>query len=1661
MPQDYTTVHLNDGTTVHLKGQLTPDQIGPQLAAFQKPPQPSTAEISQAPSESLWQKTQDVFPVLKGQWLHQPMPSQDVSQLAYPERAMSPETQQAHPIITGASQFAGALTTPENLMLTATMAKAPATIAKLASAYFTAQMSEGAYNGFLEGFHQWKAGNHGEAERVWTQAGLNLVAAKLAANHAMSGEPALKPEENPIAASGKTETEVKTTSSLSTGLAPKEPTYEELKARIAAIEARTKKPVIPAKLGEVPKTIAEIPPITAVMTPEFLDKITKKVTPHEQLNALRGEDDLEQARRGAPAPVDKPVINQVPEAERASTKIVADQQTEMARKIESREAAKETNPPQKPDIYQQIQELKAQLEAVRSKEAAGTPISRTTRERIAAMREAIGNRRDATLEGLQIENNELRKDQAEQTASALEVNRPGNRLETKQADMRTRQEKEAELAGFLTRRRQAKQLEEDRLREENAQLRNQQAVSPEVGPKVAPPKAAQPPAKPVPTPEAPTRSGEPLRAAAQPEVAKGEPRSLRGDLGERPPVETKPASGQLDFAKRIELQRQMVESMQQDPKYKGVAKARLQEIANERIKKERGSFGGGGPEDARARREAKINEWLNTLRDEKADPKSLDNAYKMLQAYGLSHDDIIQRMAGGADFAQTSSPQRGSGDPHDALAQAEREREQQEIEKRKAGEGEQNPPMAGLYRDESLTPAEQRNKFYFNEVAAHIDAPSDDLRQFTRHLQSKDGAPESFAKLSPEIKNLVFDSWDKTGDVSMVALKAAAERQASLDAADRLMPIEEKIVQTEALVDGRAVGESEIKGVLSSDVQELRRMFNLKDIRNKERGSLSFRRLSPEEREHANPIHRLADALDRIASFFEHPQLTDEQAATEQKARNIMREALASKARSNLEVYEALKTAIERHDNPTNERDNFIAFMDAGEGKPGAKFLQPEDQAMANVLHDMFKERWERIEEVKGREGGAIENYLAHIWEKAGKAGDMLRGLLSGKRPLEGSARFMKQRFWQYASSGVEHGLVPVTWNPIRLQLGALFDVDRFLMAHDIKDRFVDAGLAKWTKLGDYKNLPEGWEFLNEKIFQPKVMGEGALKEYGRYAAPREVARLFNRYLSPGLEGNPVFRNFRNYGNALNMIELGISGYHGTMISLVSATSDLSLGLQKVLNYGDYKGGIKDMLRGSVGSFILRSSAMDYNLGKRIQSEAIDPTGNQSLQKFVDLITTGGGRFKQDAWYTRGMSERKGFVNWLKLAPAGKFQEMAFTGVRKLSGPIMEKYVPRVKLGVASRMMEAKLADLQAKGITDPNTIATEMGKIWDSVDNRAGQMVYDNLFWNNAAKDLAFASIRAVGWDLGSFREYGGAALIDAPRQAAKLLRGQRPELTSRLAFTIATPLTIGLFGGMVHYLMTGKAPSKSEDYFFPGPDGAKVSFPSYMKDYFAFKSHPLRTAVNKLHPTLSQMYDLYSDTDFYGTEIYHPGDPLLKKGLDVMKWYGKSFEPLSVQGITKRIERGEPMGSAVTGMFGFMPAPSSVNQTKAESLAVDLASRQWQRGPRTSAEAERFQLVQQFQRQVGSGQPLDIGALQSAWASKKIQDTDLDKIYSNFGVPKLQREFKELNLPDALAVMREATPDERVQLKPLLLDKYDTITKYPPDMQQAYDAQIRSYLQ
>jgi len=367
--------------------------------------------------------------------------------------------------------------------------------------------------------------------------------------------------------------------------------------------------------------------------------------------------------------------------------------------------------------------------------------------------------------------------------------------------------------------------------------------------------------------------------------------------------------------------------------------------------------------------------------------------------------------------------------------------------------------------------------------------------------------------------------------------------------------------------------------------------------------------------------------------------------------------------------------------------------------------------------------------------------------------------------------------------------------------------------------------------------------------------------------------------------------------------------------------------------------------------------------GNKVLKEWYSP-GSQGAEigKFVEAMKQAGGRARMDRFYATEYTKKMKDAFRSGNIPGGILR-LPLAAIEQAAKPMMEWLVPRQKVGVFMDLARYEMERLDAKG-APPQEVRATMQKIWNSVDNRMGQLIYDNLFWNRTIKDLGMASVRSLGWNLGTFRELGGGA-IDFAHQAVKVAKGQRPEMTYRMAYTVSLPIVSGTIGAIMQYLYTGQGPQELRDYFFPKTgktdrDGnpARVSLPSYMKDIYHYYEEPGRTVTNKLHPALSIMADMLQNKDYFGTEIRNADDPIMKQLMDELKFGAKSTMPFSIQGAKKNLERGERAGAGVALPFiGITPAPRHLQQTDVQNEIFKTYERRKGHPERSQAQFERAQ--------------------------------------------------------------------------------------------------------
>jgi hypothetical protein len=566
-----------------------------------------------------------------------------------------------------------------------------------------------------------------------------------------------------------------------------------------------------------------------------------------------------------------------------------------------------------------------------------------------------------------------------------------------------------------------------------------------------------------------------------------------------------------------------------------------------------------------------------------------------------------------------------------------------------------------------------------------------------------------------------------------------------------------------------------------------------------------------------------------------------------------------------------------------------------------------------------------------------------------------------------------------------------------------------------------------------------------EKGFIP---GKGYVNT-GNYYAPEDAARVINNYLSPGLRGNQGFRAYLGAANVLNQAQLGLSAFHLGFTSVDAMVSKMALALNQGahLNLGK---AVKSLVEVPVApvSNIIR--------GNKLYKGWLAPgTQDAGIAKLVDAVVTSGGRAKMDKFYATEYS-KKAADAFRKGNVIGGLVRTPFALVDLAAKPIMEYIVPRQKLGVFADLAKYELERLGKTGASEKE-IQIALGKIWDSVDNRMGQLVYDNLFWNKMGKDLGMASVRSLGWNLGTLREIGGGG-VDLVRALGDVARLKKPEMTYRMAYTASLPIVTGIMGGTLKYLMTGEAPKELKDYYFPRtgkldeagrPD--RISLPSYIKDLVHYYEQPTKTVVNKLHPALSMIGQMLSNEDFYGVQIADWSEGVMaslsnpETYKDYGKYLGKSVQPFGIRNLLRERQLGGSAVDQALPFVGLTPAPAAISRTKAENLMSEFLKGRIPNAAITKDQAEVYDTKRQVLSLIRQGKPID---LELAAKLQNLSPRQLENIVADTGKDYFTKRFKALTLREALDVYNVATPEEQGKSKLLLVDKIQNTVSDNPQM-------------
>ena len=655
-----------------------------------------------------------------------------------------------------------------------------------------------------------------------------------------------------------------------------------------------------------------------------------------------------------------------------------------------------------------------------------------------------------------------------------------------------------------------------------------------------------------------------------------------------------------------------------------------------------------------------------------------------------------------------------------------------------------------------------------------------------------------------------------------------------------------------------------------------------------------------------------------------------------------------------------------------------LAFMDAIEtgNIPKEGPLAP----LATEIRKLFDERWQQMN-ARGIAPNYVQDYLPHVWKDPAAAANTFAQAY-GKRSLEGGKRFTKERTFATIKEGMDAGLVPVTDNPIELSLMQLHQMDKFITAQDMVREMEGEGLAR--RVPHDERPPDGWIPIDDKI---------ARKGNATLYAPEPAATIVNRTFSPGLSGQPIYDTIRTAGNMMNSAQLGLSGFHALFVTADAATSAVAKGIKQMsrLRPGEVARGVGSIAKAPA------APVMNYLRGRKVLMQYLGRGQyGPEMEKIVDSLIAGGGRARMDSFYRgspagsfwqamrsstmrlatgkMGSAEQGGrmglyqdvremlrnnqptMLGGVPVVPATVkvAAKLVPRVMDTIMAPLMEDFVPKMKLGVFFDLMKDELR-------VNPNMTRAQQravaGRIWDSVDNRLGQLAYDNLFWNKTMKDVGHIAVRSLGWNLGTLRELGGGALDLAKGRSIDTAAGK--QFTDRAAYVVAMPLATAMMGATYMYLKTGKGPQQTKDYFFPltggkdaqgGPERANM--PGYFKDAYEWSTQPEQTATNKIHPLWSSIYQMMNNEQWNGAAI---ADTRSGVGLPQVKDYGaylmQQFTPLSLR---PRAFKQEGTAISPTEQFmGIKQAPYAVREPeKEESYQKRVISQKVKKGQKSGTE-------------------------------------------------------------------------------------------------------------
>ncbi len=674
------------------------------------------------------------------------------------------------------------------------------------------------------------------------------------------------------------------------------------------------------------------------------------------------------------------------------------------------------------------------------------------------------------------------------------------------------------------------------------------------------------------------------------------------------------------------------------------------------------------------------------------------------------------------------------------------------------------------------------------------------------------------------------------------------------------------------------------------------------------------------------------------------------------------------------------------------QRLDLLGYM---EGRSKGKTIPDLDlQEYANQFRNEMDSRKERIK-LQGIEAGVIEDYVTHFWQDRNAAKEFVKGFQS----KQGSGRSLKERTIPTIEEGIRAGLKPVSDNPTEIAMRYVTSMDRHLGLRAMLDAGEAAGHVQYFGLKDLRDVPDGWVAL----------GGMADKLGSKAYAPKDWATIWNNFVSKGLLGDPnigdAYDAFRNLSNLTTQTILSFSGYHAVTMAKEAIASDMVKGISEVV------GGLRRLEADKVLSGVVsvatapKAFIQKARTGKKLQEvylgrtpNTIDPRDLPNWAKMADIYGEAGGRgvgkahafdysftpagsfaaawkkgylkaemrqapgtftsaFKEEAqkvWNAGGERGAAYKAGAKAMQTAKSTTNLISRAMSTVMGPLFEKYIPLLKNGAFADEFSSWLSMNPQAGHEEQVAFAT---KLIDSIDNRFGEMIQDNIMWHTSFKQIATVGMLSYSWNLGSFRLMAGGGK-DILASKGRAFDPTSEHYSPNAAWIVAYPMAVAEAAALYQYLKTGKPPEKPMDLVFPQTGGTSPGFgqhgtvpqlgilPGYEKEPHGWVVNGIiNEAMNKANPFARLLYSALMNKDWKGDDIIRPHPSTPEWLSDYFGYVLHSMVPITLG----RMIQGEAPGSAMglpEQLLGIRPAPIDIQDPEGYRKGMmGIEARRWKK--------------------------------------------------------------------------------------------------------------------